>query len=271
MIKPEQSSHWYTKDGKPAYGANMTQARKDGLLPSVTSILQVIGKPGLDAWKMNELIAVAAECPRGCGESVEDWGRHVHTKSQEKSRVARENGTIMHDAIEDWIKGKPYYVPDELRPSFDNGREVIEDNLRLDNAITEAVAINPNWGYGGRVDFRGETVDGKACIVDFKTQFVKERPSVYSTHRYQLSAYAACWIYDDDGRRSALELDLEIDYALANIIISTNPDNPGAWWEPMGSVPVRKGWNPKAWDTYSGAWYGFMSALRLWKLENNYE
>ena len=78
MIKPEQSSHWYTKDGKPAYGANMTQARKEGLLPSVTSILQIIGKPGLDAWKMNELISVAAECPRGCGESVEDWGRHVH-------------------------------------------------------------------------------------------------------------------------------------------------------------------------------------------------
>ena len=271
MIKPEQSSHWYTKDGKPAYGANMTQARKDGLLPSVTSILQVIAKPGLDAWKMNELISVAAECPRGCGESVEDWGRHVHTLSQEKSRVARDNGTLLHDAIEDYIKGKPYYVPGELRLSFDNAREVIDSHLSMQSCSTEATAINEDYGYGGRVDFRGFQTDGISTIVDFKTQFVRGKPSVYSTHRYQLAAYAKCRIYNDEGHREFLELDLETYYTLANIIISTNPDNPGAWWEPMGSVPVRKGWSPKAWDTYDGAWAGFDSALRLWKLENNYE
>lgn len=270
MITPEQSSHWYSKEGKPAYGAGMVQARKEGLLPSVTSILQVIGKPGLDAWKQNQILEAAAECPLGPGESVEDWASHVHMISQEKSKIARENGTLIHDAIEDFIKGKSYFVPYELRPSFESACKVIEDNLQLDTATTEATAINSDDGYGGRVDFRGQLVDGKPTIVDFKTQFVKGKPTVYSTYRYQLAAYAGCMICDDNGYRTHLPLEIEAGYVLANIIISTNPDYPGAWWEPMGSVPVRKGWDAKLWDTYAGAWEGFVSALRLWRLENNY-
>jgi len=56
-----ESVHWYTKDGEPAYtieradgkgfrNTTLRDAKKLGLLPSVTTILGVAAKPGLQNW-----------------------------------------------------------------------------------------------------------------------------------------------------------------------------------------------------------------------------
>jgi hypothetical protein len=57
--------HWYDLDGNPCHtsvGAKgqevkttLTQARKRGLMPSVTTVLDILGKPELDRWKHNQI------------------------------------------------------------------------------------------------------------------------------------------------------------------------------------------------------------------------
>ena len=57
--KTSESGHWYTKDGTPAYttmgktgerNTTLRDARKLGLLPSVTTIIGQLSKTGLNTW-----------------------------------------------------------------------------------------------------------------------------------------------------------------------------------------------------------------------------
>ena len=57
--------------------------------------------------------------------------------------------------------------------------------------------------------------------------------------------------------------EVDKDCHLANIIISTNPDNPGAWYKPMGS-------EGKKWDNAKAAYKAFMAAYTLWCMEKNW-
>jgi (2R)-ethylmalonyl-CoA mutase len=66
-----ESSHWYSQDGSPAYriigkngkerNTNVRDARELNLVPSVTTVLGLVAKPGLDGHSNGaEQIAVAA-------------------------------------------------------------------------------------------------------------------------------------------------------------------------------------------------------------------
>ena len=60
--KSSESGHWYTQEGEPMYtivGANgkernttLRDAKKDNLVPSVTTVLSLVAKPGLENWKI---------------------------------------------------------------------------------------------------------------------------------------------------------------------------------------------------------------------------
>jgi len=63
--KVEPNGHWYTKDGTPAYTTigktgerptTLRDARKEGLLPSVTTINGQLSKAGLDTWKQQQVL-----------------------------------------------------------------------------------------------------------------------------------------------------------------------------------------------------------------------
>ena len=55
--------HWYDREGKPQHfvpskngklrASTLRDARKHGWMPSVTSVLDIMAKPGLDQWKIN--------------------------------------------------------------------------------------------------------------------------------------------------------------------------------------------------------------------------
>ena len=82
LIKDSQSEsgHWYDKNGNPAYeiiGANGKQrnttlrdAKKLGLLPSVTTVIGAVAKPGLNRWLQEQAILAALTLPRLEGEKV---------------------------------------------------------------------------------------------------------------------------------------------------------------------------------------------------------
>ena len=71
LVTPESSSHWYDAAGNPRYDATLRTARKENLYPSVTSILSVVSKPGLDAWKMEQVALAALTLPRHPNEALD--------------------------------------------------------------------------------------------------------------------------------------------------------------------------------------------------------
>ncbi len=78
-----ESGHWYAADGSPTYkiiGKNgkernttVRDARELGLKPSVTTILGIIGKPGLNTWLQQQVLLAALTLPRIAGETEENW------------------------------------------------------------------------------------------------------------------------------------------------------------------------------------------------------
>ena len=88
LFSPD-SAHWYQRDGVPLHTVlsakgeprptTLRDARKLGLLPSVTNILGVIAKPGLTSWLQEQAVLAALTLPRIEGESEDafahQWSR----------------------------------------------------------------------------------------------------------------------------------------------------------------------------------------------------
>ena len=65
LIRRESASHWYLRDGTPFHeteradgkglrSVTLRDARKVRAYPSVTNVLSILAKPGLDAWKIEQ-------------------------------------------------------------------------------------------------------------------------------------------------------------------------------------------------------------------------
>lgn len=192
-------SHWYTRDGQPAYtvprakgdgerATTLRDARKLDLLPSVTTIFQIMAKPGLDKWKLGKAIEAALDTPRDAGEPEEHWHERILARSREEVLEAADLGSRIHDAIDNWFGGQ--MPPVELEPyvmpalCYFNEKQFTE-------VEREKVVINSDMGYGGRVDLLARA-GGKRLIVDFKTRRTEEGVKVtpYDFQPMQIAAYA---------------------------------------------------------------------------------
>ena len=109
LIEREVASHWYLRDGQPFYeiarkdGAGnrpvtLADARKVRALPSVTNILGVLAKPGLDAWKIEQGIMAALTLPREANEPLDLFARRVVQDMGEQVERAADFGSAIHSA-----------------------------------------------------------------------------------------------------------------------------------------------------------------------------
>jgi hypothetical protein len=198
MAHIAESQHWYKRDGTPAYTvksrdgtdrpATLRDARKLGLVPSVTEIIKSCHKPGLERWKLDQMLHSALTLPRGSEEPEEAWISRVWTDSQETARKAAERGTAIHAAIQGSYEGK--------HPGF----EYLQHTLAADNELTSwlqkpsglEVAAESSFahplGFGGKVDLEGSP---PPFIVDFKTKEFGHDAELrtWDEHAMQLSAY----------------------------------------------------------------------------------
>jgi len=195
QIIPAESGHWYRRNGTPAYtmiGKNgkerattLRDARKENLYPSVTSITSILAKPGLENWKMNQVLLSALTLPRNSGENLDDFAKRVINDYREEGRKARERGLEIHAAIESYFAGRSYLsgfqthilaVCKELEKwHIPNG----------ETWITEMPFTEIEFGYGGKCDLH--CID---AIVDFKTTDKPlESLKTWDEHHVQLAAY----------------------------------------------------------------------------------
>ena len=189
----KESTHWYDKKGQPAYtiiGANgkernttLRDARKEGYVPSVTTVLGVAAKPALEIWKINQALMAALTLPRLDDESLDDFMGRAKQDSKEQAIEAASRGTEIHADVE---KG---FLGEGVSPAYDAVLLLL--NRRFPN-VTDWVAEDSfcKHGYGGKIDLYCRD----AIVVDFKTKdnLAGKDPSklVYDEHGMQLSAYS---------------------------------------------------------------------------------
>jgi hypothetical protein len=188
-----ESTHWYTADGTPAYtiiGKNgkernttVKDARELGLFPSVTTIMGVMAKPGLNTWLQQQVLLAALTLPREPDEAEADWLTRVMQDAKSTGRDAADRGTRMHGVLESFYRStEPSVWPDYV---VETDRSMLE-HFGERNWIAETSAAD--YGYAGKVDLWCPEGDG--IVVDFKTkEGTLDKVAVYHEHLMQLAAY----------------------------------------------------------------------------------
>src|SRR5580765_4654690 len=75
-------------------------ARKLGLLPSVTNVLGVINKPELVEWKMTQAVLAALTLPRLNGEGEDGFAKRVVEDALSRCKTAVDFGSAFHAGAE---------------------------------------------------------------------------------------------------------------------------------------------------------------------------
>jgi hypothetical protein len=200
IIKERQSEggHWYDREGNPAYsviGKNgnlrpttLRDARTNNLCPSVTTIIGVAAKPGLDTWKQQQVLLSALTLPRQESEPEKDWLERVMMDSKQTGRVAAERGTAIHAIIQSFFEGA--LIP-EAMPMCRPVEEAIKAHFGELLLLPELSFAHP-LGYGGKADLIAKSrhnFDG-VCM-DIKTKETEDisKVDIWPEHGMQLAAY----------------------------------------------------------------------------------
>jgi len=206
ILKKDESAHWYYPDGRPCHevprakeGPNgekmrsttLADARKLGLIPSVTTILNLHSKEQLTTWKVEQAIKACMRLREKPGESPEDFIRRVEAESVVQVRDAADFGNLMHAAVEDYATEENFVCKSPLIfEHFERWAGWWDRNV-LEAYYCEKVVIGA--GYAGRLDLKLRLKDLGVRICDVKTRASKPAPTKKEPDRRQLA------VYDDDG------------------------------------------------------------------------
>ena len=213
----------------------LRDAKTQGLVPSVTTVLSVIAKPQLVAWCVDQGIMAALTLPKRPNEADTAYLARIREDSKAQTKAASEEGTRIHDAIECYYRGRAVPTAYTLHVAA-----TVAEITRLFPGVTDWRAEDSfahPMGYGGKVDLHSPST---GIVVDFKTTDARagsNKKFHYEQH-YQLAAY-----------QRGLELPENV---CANIFVSRV--EPGVVFSHV--------W--KASDIDQGARV-FLAALNLWK------
>jgi hypothetical protein len=248
-----EAGHWYTRGGNPMYtivGKNgkernttLRDARTLNLVPSVTTILNVAAKPGLEKWKMQQVLLASLTLPRKEDEPEESYLDRIMEDSREQGRAAADEGTKIHAAIQQHYENKPGWPYAEFVAGCDTA---IVREFGDQNWVCEA-SFAHELGFGGKCDMyaRSETDSKIGIVLDIKTKEFSDPEKVegYDEHLMQLAAY---------------RIGFNMPAArCANVFVSRS----------VPGLVVIKEWGLE--DLVRG-WKMFRSLLDFWKLKNNY-
>ena len=168
-----EGGHWYLQNGEPFYevrarnglprAVTLRDARKANAVPSVTTVLRIIAKPQLEAWKRKQDVLAALTIPRIEGESSEDLLARIAKDGAQQAKDAADEGTRIHNAIEDAFRGRVY--PFAYREHVDAVMERLGKLFpRVRNWVSEASFCHAS-GYGGKIDLHSPSA---GIVVDYK-------------------------------------------------------------------------------------------------------
>jgi len=194
-----EKGHWYHRDGRPCYqmprangdgmrATTITDARALRLVPSVTTITGLIVRPGLQAWKDEQLLIASQTLPRNEGESLDDYCVRVKEDAKAQGVAAREMGSQLHEAIEKRLRHDFYDAKFELH--IEAVMKLLKQHgIDLENGQAEH-SFASVIGYGGKVDYHNRKQE---VLVDFKSKKtidLLKKIAYFEDHALQLAAYA---------------------------------------------------------------------------------
>lgn len=249
------SGHWYDRQGRPQYTviakgtglprpATLTDARKNGWVPGVTSITKMEASPQLTEWLVNQAIMAALTLPVIEGESLEDRKSRIITDSEAQAETAKDKGTAIHNAIEQaFLTGTISLMPEFVQPVIDF---LAKEFTGLE--FEPEVSFAHHLGYGCKVDLVSKD---RSVVIDFKTKdFGKEdvtgpkpKKFAYSQQAMQLWSNARA-----AGNQNAVKLNLFISTREPGIL------SPHEW--PASSFNELK---------------AFDLLLQLWQIRKDYD
>jgi hypothetical protein len=266
LIERQEPSHWYLRDGRPFHEianasgtgnrpVTLRDARKVLAFPSVTNVLGVLAKPGLDAWKIEQGILSALTLPQLPGEDLGTFAKRVVEDMGEQVEKAADFGSAIHHACKVYALNKQVPTDPKLLGFFEPWRRWFDENVER-VSIIEQVFVHHEYGYAGRVDMVAllKGAGGTSpywAVVDFKTQKVKRsakgeaKPVFYETWPLQLAAY----------RQAVLVNGAKNVQALVSVVIDSAAPGP---------VHVKR-WTDV---DYFGS---FLAAVALWKYVKGYD
>lgn len=299
-IYAEKTGHWYGWDaGKaqayPCYEvpyadgsgmrpATLADARKLGLMKSVTAVTDMLRKPNLETWKQEQMIHSALTLPREqepaeawWGRCVADLGQGAHDgeqvlfwaannprrnvvgddefarriiqDAQNQSDKAKEFGTVVHSLVESILSGDTLYIKSNLRLPVMAIQErfIAWKNETIESVYaTEHTIGSPEYGVAGKLDCKANTFVSGMTYIDFKTQTIKNgnKPKFYPEWVYQLAGYRLL----DEGPASTS--------SLMSVVINTE----------TGEV-THKLWSQEEADQGQAV---FLMLNELWNIQNKY-
>jgi hypothetical protein len=268
LIERQAPSHWYLRDGRPFHEiakkdgsgnrpVTLADARKVLALPSVTNVLGVLAKPGLDAWKIEQGIMAALTLPRLAEEPLDAFAHRVVADMGEQVEKAADFGSAIHAACEVYALEKQLPEDPRLREHLKGWVEWFDANVERVASIEE-VFVHHEHGYAGRVDMVALLRDLGWAVVDFKTQKIKRsakgegKPAFYETWPLQLAAY----------QRAILASGAKNVTGLVSVVIDS-----------AQAGPVHtKLWNAECRvESGEGHFGAFLAALELWKYVKGYD
>ena len=261
----EPSSHWYFRDGTPIHEVpradrkgtrptSLRDARKLGLYPSVTNVLSVLAKPGLDVWRQEQAVLASLTMPRTENEPPDAFARRVVADMHGEVGRAADLGSAVHSAIEAYAKGRWFPEDKKVAALFEPARQWFDADVVAVHSV-EIAAAHSEWGYAGRVDLVATLKStGRPTVIDFKTQksrYAKDssfKPLLHNTWPLQLEAYRQALASRDKGLTNA---------AIASVVIGSSEPAP---------VVV------KVWDDADtpGFFRAFLAARDLWVWQRGY-
>jgi hypothetical protein len=194
FVQDNSSSHFYQvqPDGSvvPMHSATLREARKLNLYASPTTIEKdVRANPQLARWIKNEIAKAFVNNPRLPEELDQAYAERVLAIADSPGVKAADKGTRIHAAIEN---GGTDDI--EIQPFYDAYLPWQEANIAT-TVGSEMKIADDKIGVAGTLDRLVEHKSYGLCVLDFKTQKVKDgKAAFYESFPRQLSFYAfAYW------------------------------------------------------------------------------
>lgn len=204
----KQSEHYYDREGRAAYGSNITQARKQGHYPSATTILNAASSWTLQQWMKTNTANSAIDLILNLVslEHHSEVKKRMSVKEERQALIAQivkdadgvaktaaQFGTKIHDGAESILNKQSW---DQSNKTLELLNQWIDENI-VETFWAEHNLVSPIGLYAGRADALVRHKDHGVCLLDFKTQKMQLKNGKYGARFYpnyirQLAAYAAC-------------------------------------------------------------------------------
>lgn len=244
--------HWYDGvTGEPRYEIpkasgkglkvpTLADAKKLGFVPSVTSVLRILDKPGLDIWAEEQAILAAlthplaqADMPHAERLSI------IRQDAKAQAQKAAETGTAIHDAVEWFLReGRE----SDLYAPHARGAKALVDEITGSQSWKVEAWLPGGLRYGGKCDLHNAD-----WLIDFKTKEFTQRDidsgklQGWPEQHVQLVAY-------DHGFGGARR-------RLANVFISTSAPGLAYWYQ----------WPDEKYDVALKQWHATLDCWYAWK------